>query len=287
MRKLEKQIEEYLQYCQNIYRMTEQTVHNKVWVLNSFCKEVPINSIEELTNQHINEWIALQSARGCTGRTINNRLMHISSLVRYFQDMGTVIPGFKLRLLVKVKEDPIKRVYYSQDQIEAALSYANPMAWLLISLCYDTGLRISELKNLRLANISGNRITFVGKGRKARESYISDKTREKLEDWIKKEKVTDYLWARNTGVNKGQPECAETLRLAMRKAFKKAGIEGFYPHALRHSFATNLCSNGAPLPVVQKMMGHSNLSTTERYVHTFDGHLEEYFKQYKFTPQPT
>ena len=68
----------------------------------------------------------------------------------------------------------------------------------------------------------------------------------------------------------------------MTRAFERAGYYGFYPHSLRHSFATNLCDSGAPMVVTQKMLGHSNLGTTERYVHTFDGRLKEYFERYKF-----
>ena len=60
---------------------------------------------------------------------------------------------------------------------------------------------------------------------------------------------------------------------------------GMVEHSLRHSFATDLVENGAPLPVAKEMLGHANVATTERYVHSFEGHLNEYFNRYKFATQ--
>ena len=62
--------------------------------------------------------------------------------------------------------------------------------------------------------------------------------------------------------------------------FLRAGFEGFYPHALRHSFATNLQMKGATVSEIKEMIGHSSVATTERYLHGFDGRLKELFDRY-------
>lgn len=281
MKKIEKQLDEYIDYCQNIRRMSPKTLTTKKWICRCLIKEMKINSIDQLTNVDVMRWIASQTDRGCAGRTINARIVHLVAMIHYFQDMGYSFPNLQIRLLTKVNEVPPRRVYYTREQIEKVLKYADRMEWLLISLGYDCGFRISELRNLRLRNIDGQCIRFIGKGSKLREVYMSEKTRAKLDEWIESEKVTDYLWAKCTS-KLGRPLTESDLRCQMRKPFEKAGFLDFYPHALRHSFATNICDNGAPLPVAQKMLGHSNVRTTERYVHTFDGHLKEYFSQYKF-----
>lgn len=281
MKKIEKQFNEYIDYCKNIRLMSPQTIRGKRWTLSNFIENVDIVRVEDISNQAVMEWIQSQTARGCSGRTINARVAHLVAALRYFIDMGVSIPNLKLRLLVKAKEMPPRRTYYSKQQIDLVLRYADRLEWLLISLCYDCGFRISELRNLKLLNIDGQRVTFLGKGSKHRESYMSESTRAHLDDWIQREKVTDYLWVRD-GMNGKRPLTIEEIRYLMRKPFYKAGFTDFYPHALRHSFATNICDNGAPLVIAQKMLGHSNLSTTERYVHTFDGRLKEYFTQYKF-----
>lgn len=282
MRKIEKQLEEYLVYCEKIRRMSRETLRNKRWTYNGLLGVIKIDDISQLSNKDINDWIISQTARGCTGRTINVRVAHLVAAVRYFQDMGVQFSDLNTRMIVKAKEMPPKRCCYSHYQIEQVLSYADRLEWLLISLAYDCGFRISELQRLRLKNIDGQRITFIGKGSKAREVYMSDLTRQKLNQWVEAEGVTDYLWIRRRHKERTKPITVEECRNLMRKPFHKAGYTDFYPHALRHSFATNICNNGAPLPVAQKMLGHSNLATTERYVHTFDGRLKEYFTQYKF-----
>jgi len=287
MRKLEQQFNEYLDYCRDVRRMSEQTIHGKSWICKNLLESenVQINRIEELTNKHINDWVKEQTARGCSGRTVNGRLVNVVAMIRYFQDMGVIIPGLKLRFVMKQKEEPIHRVYYSKSQIDNVLRFADRLEWLAISLCFDCGFRITELRNLRLMDFDGRRVTFVGKGSKSREAYISEETREKLDDWIRRERITDYLWEVETSKKVRHLLSVEELRYRMRKPFYRAGFVNFHPHSLRHSFATDIVENGASLEVTKEMLGHSNVTITERYVHSFEGHLSEYFDQYKFAPQ--
>ena len=183
---IDKQIKEYLNYCENVRHMSEQTLHGKKWVYKNIKKSIKIGDLRELSNKHINKWVSEQTDRGCSGRTINNRLVNLVAMIRYFQDMGLSFPKLKLRLIIKCKEQPPRRVYYTKEQIEQVLKYADHLEWLLIKLCFDCGLRISELRNLRLMNISGRMVTFIGKGSRARESYMSEEARERLTDWIQR-----------------------------------------------------------------------------------------------------
>lgn len=281
LKSIDKQIDEYLNYCENVRRMSEQTLHGKRWICREFLKTIKIDSLSELSNKHINEWIAEQTARGCSGRTINSRLVNLVAMLRYFQDMGISFPKLKLRLIVKCKEQPPRRVYYTREQIEQVLRYADHLEWLLIKLCFDCGLRISELRNLRLMNLNGRMVTFIGKGSKARESYMSKEARSRLDDWIQRNRISDFIWVRALGKN--EPMSVEDIRYLMRKPFYQAGFKNFYPHALRHSFATDIQKHGASLMETKEMLGHARIETTERYVHGLEGHLEYFFDKYKFT----
>ena len=281
IRQIDKQIDEYLNYCENVRRMSEQTLHSKRWICREFLKTIKIDSLSELSNKHINEWIAEQTARGCSGRTINSRLVNLVAMLRYFQDMGISFPKLKLRLIIKCKEQPPRRVYYTREQIEQVLRYADHLEWLLIKLCFDCGLRISELRNLRLMNLNGRMVTFIGKGSKARESYMSEEARSRLDDWIQRNRISDFIWVRTPGKN--EPMSVEDIRYLMRKPFYQAGFKNFYPHALRHSFATDIQKHGASLMETKEMLGHARIETTERYVHGLEGHLEYFFDKYKFT----
>ncbi len=281
IRQIDKQIDEYLNYCENVRRMSEQTLHGKRWICREFLKTIKIDSLSELSNKHINEWIAEQTARGCSGRTINSRLVNLVAMLRYFQDMGISFPKLKLRLIIKCKEQPPRRVYYTREQIEQVLRYADHLEWLLIKLCFDCGLRISELRNLRLMNLNGRMVTFIGKGSKARESYMSEEARSRLDDWIQRNRISDFIWVRTPGKN--EPMSVEDIRYLMRKPFYQAGFKNFYPHALRHSFATDIQKHGASLMETKEMLGHARIETTERYIHGLEGHLEYFFDKYKFT----
>lgn len=281
LKAIDKQIDEYLNYCENVRRMSEQTLHGKRWICREFLKTIKIDSLSELSNKHINEWIAEQTARGCSGRTINSRLVNLVAMLRYFQDMGISFPKLKLRLIIKCKEQPPRRVYYTREQIEQVLRYADHLEWLLIKLCFDCGLRISELRNLRLMNLNGRMVTFIGKGSKARESYMSEEARSRLDDWIQRNRISDFIWVRTPGKN--EPMSIEDIRYLMRKPFYQAGFKNFYPHALRHSFATDIQKHGASLMETKEMLGHARIETTERYVHGLEGHLEYFFDKYKFT----
>lgn len=281
IRQIDKQIDEYLNYCENVRRMSKQTLHSKRWICREFLKTIKINSLSELSNKHINEWIEEQTARGCSGRTINGRLVNLVAMLRYFQDMGMSFPKLKLRLIIKCKEQPPRRVYYTREQIEQVLRYADHLEWLLIKLCFDCGLRISELRNLRLMNLNGRMVTFIGKGSKARESYMSKEAKSRLDDWIQRNRISDFIWVRTPGKN--EPMSVEDIRYLMRKPFYQAGFKNFYPHALRHSFATDIQKHGASLMETKEMLGHARIETTERYVHGLEGHLEYFFDKYKFT----
>ena len=281
LKSIDKQIDEYLNYCENVRRMSEQTLHGKRWICREFLKTIKIDSLSELSNKHINEWIAEQTARGCSGRTINSRLVNLVAMLRYFQDMGISFPKLKLRLIVKCKEQPPRRVYYTREQIEQVLRYADHLEWLLIKLCFDCGLRISELRNLRLMNLNGRMVTFIGKGSKARESYMSKEAKNRLDDWIQRNRISDFIWVRALGKN--EPMSVEDIRYLMKKPFYQAGFKNFYPHALRHSFATDIQKHGASLMETKEMLGHARIETTERYVHGLEGHLEYFFDKYKFT----
>lgn len=281
LKSIDKQIDEYLNYCENVRRMSEQTLHGKRWICREFLKTIKIDSLSELSNKHINEWIAEQTARGCSGRTINSRLVNLVAMLRYFQDMGASFPKLKLRLIIKCKEQPPRRVYYTREQIEQVLRYADHLEWLLIKLCFDCGLRISELRNLRLMNLNGRMVTFIGKGSKARESYMSKEAKNRLDDWIQRNRISDFIWVRTPGKN--EPMSVEDIRYLMKKPFYQAGFKNFYPHALRHSFATDIQKHGASLMETKEMLGHARIETTERYVHGLEGHLEYFFDKYKFT----
>jgi site-specific recombinase XerD len=279
-----EQIAEYAKHCSEEKNATSQTMYGRVWTLENFAKSVPVDTLEEVTEGHINEWLESQIERGCSGRTANNRYATIRPMIHYFRDMGLTIPA----RLVKVKhhlESPPRRVYLTAGQIEKVLSCCDPMEWLLIRIPFDTGLRLTELANLRMREIHDRRLNYIGKGRKQRESYMSPETRERLDDYIARKGVADYLWA-NPYSSTGKPYCSRTIYYRIKRVMRYAGFGEGYPHALRHSFATDLQINGATPMEARDMLGHQSVETTQRYLHGLTGHLQELFDRHKFGIHP-
>lgn len=157
----------------------------------------------------------------------------------------------------------------------------------MIELLYSSGLRVSELVNMRLVNILANQgvIKVLGKGMKERlvpmggkaayclEKYLND-ARQKL---VKKGKRTEFLFLNVRG---GKITRKGVWPLVKAYA-TKAGIEkNVSPHTLRHSFATHLLEGGANLRAVQEMLGHADISTTQIYTHLDKSYLKEVHKTF-------
>jgi site-specific recombinase XerD len=165
------------------------------------------------------------------------------------------------------------------------------MEWLLFKLIFDAGLRLSELTNLRLCEINDRQLNYIGKGRRQRESYISPETRKRLDDYIDKNNITDYLW-RNPYSKTGKPYSTGTIYTKIKRVLQYAGFPDGYPHAIRHSFATDGQMNGANILELQEMLGHSKSDITQVYLHGLTGQRKKIFDQYKFgivpkdEPQP-
>lgn len=280
MQPIAKQVEEYLNFCLYNRNMTQQTMSSKSAVLFQFMKAVEVQDMQDFTNEKFNQWVEVQLKSGTvSSRTINTRASHVISMSKWLKDMGYDIP-LKFSLVYKLKEEPPRRNFFTREQIEKAKEYADAFSWLLISLAFDSGLRISELRNLRLENINGRQMRIVGKGRKAGQLFMSEETRERLDKWIEHNDIDDYLWP-SPAYEDGRPYSLDEMRYHMRKPFKRAGLEGFYPHSLRHSFGTELQTNGAPIDVTQKLMRHSSVATTEKYLHGLDNRLEDEYDKYK------
>lgn len=277
MKPLYHQIQRYLDYCENVRNMSSTTLCAKRSVYRRFAETVPCGDLRSLTNADFNVWVKHEVTRGVSPRTINTYNANILAMVAYYREMGLAIP-LKIPLVQKLKEGPTRRDYYTATQITQVLDYADPVSALMIKICFDSGLRIAELTKLRLKNFHGARINFVGKGNKPREVYLSDATKRALQNYIDDYQIEDYLWpSQQTGTHLA----INSIRKRLKKIFEQAGYNDFYPHALRHSFATDLQARGASVEEIQQMIGHANISTTERYLHALDGHLAELFAKYR------
>lgn len=273
-----RQCNAYLSYCQNTRQMSRCTLKSKVETYKFLIKETKCDDLRNFTNKTYDKFVKSESERGVSARTINSRTAHIIAMVRYYREMGMNIP-LRIPLIPKLKELPPRRISYTREQIEEVLSgCTSSLQWLLIKILFDTGMRIAELRNLTVEQIEGKKIRFIGKGKKDRVVYIGNETLLRLKQYTSERHIeTGRIWLNEWGY----PMCSGTLRRIMQNAFYACGYTDFYPHALRHSFGTDIQRQGADLMVIKEMMGHSNVTTTQKYLHGLDNRLEEMFEKYR------
>jgi site-specific recombinase XerD len=172
----------------------------------------------------------------------------------------------------------------------------------ILELLFSTGLRVSELINLKRdhVNLKKDEFTVLGKGRKSRVVFISEQARY----WVKKylevrDDVNPYLFVGHDKRKKSeirnqkseikrtkfeiveQPLTARSVQRIVQKYARSAGItKPVTPHTLRHSYATDLLQNGADIRSVQTMLGHSSITTTQIYTHITDRQLHDIHKKF-------
>lgn len=276
MRKIEAEVAEYLRYCKMVRGMSETTLKMKRNVLARFVAAVPVETVGELDNKDFDSWVGFVMETGAKPQSINMYNAVVIAMIRYYQDMGANVP-LNLNLIHKMRFAKTVRRAYTETEIELAEASADAVTALQIRIMAETGMRVAELVRLHTSEIHGRRINFVGKGRKAREVYMSSGTAVLLEDFLKGRE--GYVWG-HQALN-GEPPSVNTVRNRMALVFLKVGMPEFCPHMLRHSFATILQQKGATVSEIKEMMGHSSVATTERYLHGFEGRMEELFDKYQ------
>ena len=156
----------------------------------------------------------------------------------------------------------------------------------IIEVLYGTGMRVSELVNLKLSNIffKENIIKITGKGNKERfvplGRIASNEIREYLK--IRENTIIDSKFSDIVFLNRyGRGLTRSMIFKIISDSYKKIGLDKkISPHTLRHSFATHLLKNGADLRTIQIILGHESITTTEIYTHLDTYHLEEVLKKY-------
>ncbi len=276
-----RQLTEFYDFMENRKGLAENSMVCKVGAINHFVEFTHIKDVRKVTNQQIDDFVKAHKAMGNTAVTINLYLCHIRTMLKWQIGENVRIPGLKLSRVIKLPEEEPERNFFTFEEINRALAMADRREWLQIKLSFDCGLRISELAKLRLRDISNRKISVTGKGRKHRFCTMSPEARTRLDDYIARENITDYVWP--SIVNREKPTTQNAIRESMEAVFRAAGIPNFKPHDLRRSFATDLLKMGFPLREIQTALGHSSVKTTEKYLQKVCGYELDamYEKRYK------
>ncbi|GBL44883.1 tyrosine recombinase XerC [Sulfuriferula multivorans] len=143
----------------------------------------------------------------------------------------------------------------------------------ILELFYSSGLRLSELAELKLTqlDLTSGEVTVTGKGNKTRIVPVGTRATQALVEWLEQRPTgTDYVFPGRGGAHLGQ----RAIELRMKQWASRAGLEAnLHPHVLRHSFASHLLQSSGDLRAVQEMLGHASISTTQIYTRLDFQHL--------------
>ena len=222
--------------------------------------------VSAITGKHIIDYINFIIKAHEVGREKCHQVAQACSFFfKYVLPSPFVIPAqFYPR-----KENKLPQVF-SIEQVKLLLSVvSNNKHRMVISLFYGSGLRMNELRNVRLCDIDSKAFQIkvvAGKGRKDRFTLLPKHLLADLRQYYLQYKPTVYLFE---GQTKGKPLHERSIQHFIQKYVKQIGLQGqhYSAHTLRHSFATHLLDSGADLHTIKELLGHCNLDTTMIYLH--------------------
>ena len=296
---LQDRIHEFLQYLEIEKGRSLKTVENYAHYLDRFADWSKLKKAEDITDTIVRDfrlWLNRQDSGKTTDghkeslkkKTQNYYLIALRAFLKYLMRVGVKSLAPERIELAKVGERSLDLI--SKNELMRLLSAPNGSELkdfrdkAILELLFSTGLRVSELCKLpRDLDLSGDEFSVRGKGEKVRVVFLSDEARRALKNYLAKRKdMSDAMFV-ELAINKKDtsPLSPRSVQRLVKYYAIKAGIsKKVTPHVVRHSFATDLLSNGADLRSVQMLLGHANIATTQIYTHVTDIHLKEIHKKF-------
>lgn len=288
------EISDFLDYMRYERRRSQQTLQGYRLDLEAYVAYLDTLeghvTVDTADTEDIRGWIETMMDRGNSASSICRRLSAVRSMYRYAlarglvsHDPAHIVRGpKKSRYLPQfVREDDMDRLL---DSAEWGSDYISTRARTILILLYETGMRASELTSLDDSSVdfTQGEIRVLGKGNKQRAIPFGDELRTQLQQYISQRNQECPQRIDNALIlnDRGRRITYEQLRKEVMTRLSAIGnLAKRSPHVLRHSFATAMLNNGADLESVQKLLGHSELSTTEIYTHTTFEQLKKVYSK--------
>ncbi len=300
--KLEQLKREFLEHVEIEKGNSLKTVNNYDHYLSRFFEFAKITDPKQITDDKIREFrlflnrqpgikIRGQQASTLKKNTQNYHLIALRSFLKYMMKREvTSLPPDRIEL-AKIKERSLDLI--STDELGRLMDAPDKTTTkglrdkAVLELFFSTGLRLSELCSLdRDLDLSKDEFSIRGKGEKVRVVFLSDSAKDAIRDYLKGRKDLEeplfiqysHNGSKNNKSNRLTPRSIE--RIVKHYAIKAGISKKVTPHVIRHSFATDLLSNGADIRSVQMMLGHANIATTQIYTHITDKQLRDVHKKF-------
>jgi len=280
----------YLQYEKRYSKHTLTSYKNDLGQLQIFLRlNYPETQIEKVNHAILRDWIIFLSDKGLSERTINRKLVTLRSYYKFLLKQGNIEKS-PVSKLINLKLKKSLPQFVQENDIALLLDHTvfeeNFIGFrdhVIIEILYGTGIRLSELIELREVKIDfvNQSVKVLGKRNKERiipitrnlcaliTKYISIKNEEFQHN------VCDYLIVSN----KGEKSYPMMINRIVKKCLQETSVEKKSPHILRHTYATHLLERGADLNAVKDLLGHQSLAATQVYTHNSLGKLKKVFDQ--------
>ena len=266
----------------NTVKAYETDIKGFIKWINKNNKQSLLNIKESCVNQYISYLFSLKLKSSSVNRKISSLksfylFLLKKKLIRYSPFSEVISPKQEKYLPASMSESEVEKLLNSPDASKEIEQRDKAM----IEMLYATGVRISELVNLKITDIDMNRsvIKVMGKGSKERLIPFGESASEALFNYLKirKDSSSKEVFISNRGKKISRVAFWQRIKVYLLRENLKISIS---PHTLRHAFATHLLNRGADLRSVQLLLGHSDLSTTQIYTHIAKQRLGDVLKKH-------
>ena len=269
--------------------LSKNTVHSYENDINSFSKwslKYLWKPIKKLLKADVNQYVSFLFKQGLKSSSVNRKISTIKSFYIYLIKKK-IITFSPVEDISMPKKETYLPVSMSEIEVEKLLNspklniHIERRDKAMIEMLYATGMRISELVNLKLTDIDNKRLVVkvLGKGQKERLIPYGEEAADALNSYLNDREKSNiketFLSNRGTKITRGA--FWNRIKIYLNRENLKITIS---PHTLRHAFATHLLNRGADLRSVQILLGHSDLSTTQIYTHIAKQRLGEIHKKH-------
>lgn len=282
-------LEKFIKYLEFEKRFSTHTITAYSNDLNQFIDFSKLNSpnqMKQLSHFQIREWIVHLKNQGLTNKSVNRKLATLRSFYKWLRQAKEIennpmqrvkAPKIEKRLpvfakeseLLKEKIDPI----FTQD-------FSGIRDQLIFELFYQTGIRLSELINLKEKNCHSDSIKVLGKRNKERVIPISDNLNNLVIEFKNLKKSMNFNHENLLVLNNGNKLYPTFVYRKINHYLSMAtNMDKKSPHVLRHTFATHMLNRGSGLETLKDLLGHANLSATQIYTHNSFAQLNSIYSQ--------
>ena len=277
---------DYLYIEKGLSQNTVQAYETDILSFLNWLTKTPNINYLNLKEDNINKYIAYLFKSKLKSSSVNRKISSLKSLYLYLIKKN-ILKNSPISQVITPKKEKYLPSSMSEEEVDRLLKSPDPSNKTekrdkaMIEMLYATGMRISELVNLKLTDVDMQRCVakVFGKGKKERLIPFGEAALEALTDYIsdRDKSASKEIFLSNRGKKLSRVAFWQRIKIYLIRENLKNSIS---PHTLRHAFATHLLNRGADLRSVQLLLGHSDLSTTQIYTHIAKQRLSEVLKKH-------